>query len=670
MGTHISRNHGSPSIARPQEERPAENRPAEVRPPEPARPTGYSGQSQFEPARPPQHARALGTEIPSSTLRTEQRGDGSANCLEHAAGIAQPGDQVVLFQDSRDAVGHAVVQHPDGTVTDPNLPDHRFRSMEQWQDLHPRYHSPTSIPDTQLEQVLGTPPGPARDALLQRMGLDGVADRAVADGPITRTVGLTFEPRSIEAEAGRIGGSITSGPYSGVEVELSWDPSRPGPDGRFPVTLEVMSEVGTMSQGELRVGPFGAEGGTAAGIAGSRTYTLNLTQAELERLQTGQLPLPTLADPLSMPPGSQLMMSAEVFGSSNLSASFGPLSMSDEVRASAGYSFGVERLEGDRVRLTVGPTEALERTQGFGLGFEVGSVEVSAELSRTTEVSNAALASVELDLSTPEGQAAYEQFLLTRNLPPDGPGVSNRTTSQVLSVDQAAAAGLTVGPLSVGGALWSESTSMVVTQQGGVTTATVSASAAYSGNNIATSYRFENGQPVFDSLSFEVTAPGGQRAMVQVEGMEGVESLQQVAFSAAQANLFADWAEAGTPDQLKERFASDERLAALALEPGDPGFSGQAWLEAYNTLDSIYGGLPDIPPVAMAAIRAGEYPDAPADRAEALRVDLVGTLRAEEVNAGVFEGVADMHSPEATRSWLDSGLGSVPGLQVTLPPSP
>jgi hypothetical protein len=608
----------------------------------------------------------------ASTLRTEQRGDGSANCLERAAELAHGNDQVVLLQDTKDAVGHAVVRHEDGSVTDPNTPMVRYESLGQFQATHPQYHAPAPIPDSVLEEVLGTPPGAERDALLAQKGLSGVANRAVADGPVTRSLEVKFEPPAKEGQLRKMEGSIAKGPYSGVNVEVSWDPSRPNPDGRYQVSVEVKSEVGAMNKGELRVGPFGVEGSTASGVAGSRSYTLNLTQAEINRLQTGQLPLPNITDPRAMPAGTQITISAEVFGATNLGASYQGLKISDQVRAGVGYSFGVEKLDGNKVRISVGPTAALERTQSIGLGVELGSVEVSAELSRSSKLSGAALASVELDLSTPQGVAAYNKFLQTRNLPPDGPGVSHRTTSQVMTAQEAAKAGLTVGPLSVGSNLWSETTSLVVTKEGGKTTATVNTTAAHSSNNITTNYRYENGKPVFDSLSFEVSLPDGKRATVQVDGMRGVESLQRVAVNAAQANLFEAWKDVGTPEQLRQLFATDPKFAkfaALAKQPGDPGFSGQAWLDAYGSLDAKYGALPPIPPVAMAAIRAGQSARTPAERAEALRVDLVGNLRTGDINAGVFEGVADYTNPGASRDWLDSGLRTAPGVTVTLPPN-
>ncbi|HEU5217353.1 MAG TPA: hypothetical protein VFU23_01770 [Gemmatimonadales bacterium] len=117
----------------------------------------------------------------ASTLRSEQIGDGRMNCLERAYGLARPGDQVVLLADA-DGVGHAVVRRPNGTVVDPNLPGMEYPSLGAWQAANPRYTDPVVIPRDQLAQVFAAPPGPQRDAVIQRLGLDGVAGRAVADG--------------------------------------------------------------------------------------------------------------------------------------------------------------------------------------------------------------------------------------------------------------------------------------------------------------------------------------------------------------------------------------------------------------------------------------------------------------------------------------------------------
>lgn len=122
------------------------------------------------------------TPAPASNLHTEQLGDGSANCLEKAVGLARPGDSIVLMRDASDGVGHALVRRPDGSVVDPNHPTVRYETLGQWQATHPRYSQPVPVPAGRMQQVLSTPPGPQREALIQKLGLSGVADRQVADG--------------------------------------------------------------------------------------------------------------------------------------------------------------------------------------------------------------------------------------------------------------------------------------------------------------------------------------------------------------------------------------------------------------------------------------------------------------------------------------------------------
>ncbi len=117
----------------------------------------------------------------ASTLRTEVRGDGNVNCLERAVQLARPGDQIVLLADRTDDVGHAVVRRRDGSVVDPNAPDAPYASMSAFTTANPRYGAPVTLTDRQAEEVLEAAPGARRDAVLRRLGLDGIADRRVAD---------------------------------------------------------------------------------------------------------------------------------------------------------------------------------------------------------------------------------------------------------------------------------------------------------------------------------------------------------------------------------------------------------------------------------------------------------------------------------------------------------
>jgi hypothetical protein len=125
---------------------------------------------------------------PPTSLRTERLGDGSANCLEKATRLARPGDNVVLLRDSADPSGHAVVCHPDGSVTDPNNPDARYPNLQAYLAANPRYTPGATVPQQSLQHVLSLPPGPARDAAISQLGLNRVANMQVADSYPTFTV--------------------------------------------------------------------------------------------------------------------------------------------------------------------------------------------------------------------------------------------------------------------------------------------------------------------------------------------------------------------------------------------------------------------------------------------------------------------------------------------------
>jgi hypothetical protein len=140
-----------------------------------------AGESSFTPARPRAQI-SLGLD---STLRTEVLNDGKAGCLERAAQIARPGDSILLMREAGDPVGHALVRHPDGSVTDPNQPGVRYPDLGSYLATHPQYSLGASVPQAALQQVLQLPPGSARDARIAQLGLQQAADIRVADPIVT-----------------------------------------------------------------------------------------------------------------------------------------------------------------------------------------------------------------------------------------------------------------------------------------------------------------------------------------------------------------------------------------------------------------------------------------------------------------------------------------------------
>lgn len=135
------------------------------------------------------------TSTVATTLRTERLGDGRSNCLEQAMKLSGPNDQLVLLDDSRDGSGHALVQHPDGSITDPNYPQVRYQSLAQWQAANPSYSVAARAPANAVRLALQAPVGPARDAALAALGLSKAADIAVAD-ETTTPAWVTLNPRA------------------------------------------------------------------------------------------------------------------------------------------------------------------------------------------------------------------------------------------------------------------------------------------------------------------------------------------------------------------------------------------------------------------------------------------------------------------------------------------
>lgn len=113
---------------------------------------------------------------------------------------------MVLLADSTDPVGHAVVQRQDGTVVDPNEPSREYPSLGAWRATHPDYRDPQAIPQRDLKRLFSTPPGPARDAAIQELGLQRVASRQVADGLVPTGVS---EARATEID--RLAQDVTDG---------------------------------------------------------------------------------------------------------------------------------------------------------------------------------------------------------------------------------------------------------------------------------------------------------------------------------------------------------------------------------------------------------------------------------------------------------------------------
>ncbi|MCP3103730.1 hypothetical protein LZ198_33090 [Myxococcus sp. K15C18031901] len=691
----------TPSAVNPPTVAPAPQPPPPPPPPpaQPRRDAGHSGRSSFQQPERPRRMDLSGGVGMASTLRTEVLGDGKANCLEKANTLSQPGDQVLLLGDSRDSVGHALVRKPGGAIVDPNEPGRMYSNLAEWKSTHPAYGQPVAVPDAQLARILSVPPGPAREALIHGFGLTGAASRKVADdaaatagaaeakknGSVTPKltlstdgtieVGITaeFKPEGElekQRKDGELKGTLTGGPYAETQVTLNWNPTQPNADGRHLITVTFEATGGAKAGAGIEagtVGPFGAEVGGDAGIKSSASFQLALTEGEIGELvmNPGGFRLPTLSDPLAMPPGSKLVMDVSDFKTLSSGLSIGPLKLSGENGKEKTRSVAVERTGDTTVRVTVGPEEALTSKLELGLEMKLEGHKVGGSLGSERSYTEGTSASVEFDLGTPEGRTAYETFVRDGTLPTQtGPGVLDVRTQQTYSEEASLSGELNLTKfVGIEHSFWDERLTETVTTVNGQTTVTAEGKVAGSDSTFEIQFSLNpDGSKKFEAMSMEVRNPDGVGfTTINVTGAEGLANVQDVAARQAQGMVMGYYADSSDPAAIaaeRQRLKTEgEPFSTLAMTPDDPGYSHDAWLAAYREASFINGSVPNLPATTMNLMEA-----TPEGLAQTVFQGL-GTAVHVDQNP-LFTQAEGPVASYTMPGWIDLGLGQRPGVEV------
>lgn len=155
--------------------------------------SAYTGHSDFQ-ARLPRYQHLLGTNVPPPPARyweawrgrsgagaqdsqqarqeplSNRRPSVSATAdLEKSFERAGEEDSVLLYTPSEGEGGRSVVQHADGSITDPENPEQRFPDAEAWEKEHPELQRAVTLSRDDLELVLAMPEGEARDEVLSEL---------------------------------------------------------------------------------------------------------------------------------------------------------------------------------------------------------------------------------------------------------------------------------------------------------------------------------------------------------------------------------------------------------------------------------------------------------------------------------------------------------------------
>ncbi len=151
-------------------------------------------------------------------------------------------------------------------------------------------------------------------------------------------------------------------------------------------------------------------------------------------------------DPSSMPVGTKITMNGSDYNSTAFEATFRNLAVQTHITHAKGVSTVIDKTGSHTVSVTTGPTQAINAYNGFGVDFDVAK----AMLGRSDALDGATLKTAQFDLSTPQGKAAFNDYLANGNLPKnDGAGISNVSTTQKVDYSSQTQLSASLGPLSV-----------------------------------------------------------------------------------------------------------------------------------------------------------------------------------------------------------------------------
>ncbi|MDP1827750.1 MAG: hypothetical protein Q8L48_31040 [Archangium sp.] len=235
----------------------------------------------------------------------------------------------------------------------------------------------------------------------------------------------------------------------------------------YGVSFGVSAQASVVTKNETKDGVTSFSVSTDASVSitgGANTPQAGLTVGHTEGIKASyEVRMPEAAakgvnpatvspfDPMSMPTGTVITMNGSQYSTNEFKATFKNLALATKVTNESGVSVAVEKTGATTVRVTAGPTAAIDAYNGVGVDFGVAGVM----LGRNDKLASATLKTAEFDLATPEGKAAYNDFLANGTLPKDnGKGISNVATIEKLDYSSQTRLDANLGPLeiSLGGA--------------------------------------------------------------------------------------------------------------------------------------------------------------------------------------------------------------------------
>ncbi|TWI05976.1 hypothetical protein IP90_00238 [Luteimonas cucumeris] len=234
--------------------------------------------------------------------------------------------------------------------------------------------------------------------------------------------------------------------------------------GQLPESVRALSDSSPVLSRIVRGLPVS---GSYHEFSGARlTYEAVVTPQQGAQLADGELEAaPNPLAPLDMPTGTSVLIRGQSLEGSTWEASYKAFTAGGTHTELDGLGFGVRRLEGSMVEVYAGPVQTVENEMFLGLGRQ-GTAAIGIASEYKSETQDMSIARI--DLSTSEGQAAYQQFMSSGRVPDwTPPGVPQAGTTSIYTGEHASFIGVQLGGLEIGGSSDSQLTVTRTTWQDG-----------------------------------------------------------------------------------------------------------------------------------------------------------------------------------------------------------
>ena len=243
--------------------------------------------------------------------------------------------------------------------------------------------------------------------------------------PGSITVSCTYSEQSevpcLDPELPGVGIAITG------EVEVERTPTRLDAAG---CPQQTLSTTTSFELGPVAVAAGVQVGGALATYVGTATtYAVTVSPDAADAIEAGERPPPNPLDPTTIGAGEGVELSEEFYAGLGLDANYHALQTEMGYDEGRRVSAGVTRVDPSTIRVFVGDERFVRNAMIAGVGNE----KIGVELGMESELSSGKLRAVDIDIATPEGWAAYQDFLATGELPASGTAGTSRHSGSSVS---------------------------------------------------------------------------------------------------------------------------------------------------------------------------------------------------------------------------------------------